>query len=40
MHDLIKQYLVHYGYVETLQALEEQPRPEQENGEIVHNGAA
>ena len=27
MHDLVRSYLVHYAFVETLQAYEEEDRP-------------
>ena len=27
MHDLVRSYLVHYAFVETLQAYEEEARP-------------
>jgi hypothetical protein len=27
MHDLVKSYLVHYGYIETLQAMEGAQEP-------------
>ena len=30
MNDLIKSYLIHYGYIETLQAIEEVDNPKEE----------
>lgn len=30
MHDIVKSYLIHYGYIETLQALEDEPPKDQD----------
>jgi len=46
MHELVKSYLVHYGYIETLQSIEEDSggankeeiKGEEKNGDVMMKG--